>query len=251
MTRILSKLIILICIMMPAQVMSQCTPDITIVIPGIYPDSLPVAYVDTPYVTVIDFRTPPPDTTVSGFPATIDSIEIISYTGMPPGFTFACNRASCMYYPNENGCVAIVGTAAAGDFGNWPLTGVLKIYVHVGVIPGNITDTNTALVIQVCTPDTCEGLPNTGIVEQGQISEVNVYPNPFSDNITIDIVAKKSGVATWRVFDMMGRVVHSEVIELRAGRNMMQRTVTDLPPGISLQRVDSQGVGASGVLVKR
>src|SRR5947208_8876547 len=79
---------------------SQCTPDLTNTHVGITPDSapnLPHAVVGTPYSTVMQIRVPL-DTSVlyMGFPVTVDfdSVILSSFTGMPTGYTYACNPSS-------------------------------------------------------------------------------------------------------------------------------------------------------------
>jgi hypothetical protein len=251
MRSLLSKLLILSLFALPLSSFGQCVPNTSYTVPGIYPDSLPVAYVDTPYITVIDFRMPPADTNVGSFPATIDSVELVAYNGLPPGFTYTCDRANCMYYPDENGCVEIAGTAAAGDFGNWPLEGVLKIYFRVVTTPGTITDTNTAIVLQVCTPDSCEGLPNTSILDVDLITGVKTFPNPAMNEVSIEIYAEQSGETTWSLYDLMGREVRRDVIYIHKGRNVFTKSLNDLVPGAYVQRFGANGGAVGSVLLKR
>ncbi|NPA34552.1 MAG: hypothetical protein GXO48_06475, partial [Chlorobi bacterium] len=73
---------------MSAQV---CIPDTTITQAGYHPDTLPWAYVNQPYEHIIHAYVPT-DTLVVGLPATIDSMSIDSVIGMPPSFSYACNK---------------------------------------------------------------------------------------------------------------------------------------------------------------
>ncbi len=78
---------------------AQCTPDLSITIPGIYPDSatgLPAGIVNQPYSEVIQARVLT-DTVYNGFPAIISNITITGVTGLPPGLTYSCNPSTCVF----------------------------------------------------------------------------------------------------------------------------------------------------------
>ncbi len=65
-----------------------CTPNQSYTIPGVYPDSIPHAYVDSAYLTVLNFRSPPKDTVIGSLPAVVDSIKVLNISGLPAGFTY-------------------------------------------------------------------------------------------------------------------------------------------------------------------
>src|SRR5688572_14836194 len=98
---------------------AQRTPDLSITIPGIYPDSatgLPSGTVGIPYSEVIQAKVLT-DTTLNGLPVVITSITISAVTGLPPGLSYACNPANCIFPGGSNGCILLSGTpTAAGTF---------------------------------------------------------------------------------------------------------------------------------------
>ncbi|ACF14208.1 conserved hypothetical protein [Chloroherpeton thalassium ATCC 35110] len=45
------------------------------------------------------------------------------------------------------------------------------------------------------------------------------YPSPFNPSTTIAFSLKQAGKVTFRVFDMLGRVVHQEIFNGKSGEN--------------------------------
>lgn len=223
---------------LPATASAQCTPDTSYIIPDVYPDSLEHAFVDSPYTAVVDFRTPPPDTNVGAFPATIDSLEITGFSGLPAGFTYDCNRADCMYYPDENGCVAITGTPTASQFGNHPLTGYIKIYFRVLGSPGTIVDTVDQFTLKVCYwPDSCYKDTTVSVTQlpDAEAAGMLFYPNPASSIVRLKITMLAEAGGIYRVFDVMGREVFSR--KLVSGTERFSFDLSGLPDGIYMQTV--------------
>jgi hypothetical protein len=52
------------------------------------------------------------------------------------------------------------------------------------------------------------GLPEVNITELENDSDVMVYPNPFSDILTIDLIGIKEGYYYFEVFDASGKSLH-------------------------------------------
>src|SRR5205823_5429951 len=94
----------------------------------IYPDSLTglsPAVQGVPYNQVLQIRVPP-DTVFLGSTVPIDSVRLLSFTGLPPGLTLVCNPPSCVFNGGTNGCALISGTPT--DTGFFPLTAIVDGY---------------------------------------------------------------------------------------------------------------------------
>ncbi len=80
----------------------------------------------------------------------------------------------------------------------------------------------------------------TSILEHTAFGKVSVFPNPCSNNATVDIHTQESGRLTVRLFDTMGRIVREELHGfLPAGEHRFTYNVEGLKPatyllGISL-----------------
>ena len=113
---------------------AQCAPDPQFTEPGIYPDSvqnLACAVVDSLYSQVITVVIPT-DTVadVSGTPVDfwIDSVELISATGFPPGVVNAgCSPSSCGWVGGTTGCLAVIGTPTTTGY--YPLEIIVRSWV--------------------------------------------------------------------------------------------------------------------------
>jgi len=113
---------------------AQCSPDPQYTLPGIYPDTasnLACAVVNSLYTEIITVVIPT-DTVVDigagPIDFWIDSVELISVTGFPPGIVNAgCNPGSCGWVGGSTGCLAAIGTPTTT--GLYPLTIIVRSWV--------------------------------------------------------------------------------------------------------------------------
>lgn len=214
--------------------MAQCTPDMTETVPGLHPttiENIAPATVGVPYsqtITVII----PTDTTVEiipGFPTTVPITKAVvtSLTGLPAGFTYACNPSTCEFPGGTTKCAIITGTATAGQEGAYPLN------VFVTYYAGSLTadDTVTGYILNVN--------PATGLAEisKNNALSAHVAPNPFVSNANIEFTAVKSGDVKISVFNLLGKVVKTETVRATAGENQYTLRGNTLPSGVYLMEV--------------
>ena len=100
-----------------AFVQAQCTPDPQFTTAGIYPDSatgLLPAYVGQTYDQNITIITPI-DTSVTllGIPMSviIDNIDLLSVSGLPGSFNYACDPPSCSFAGGTTACAILSSPA--------------------------------------------------------------------------------------------------------------------------------------------
>ena len=111
----------------------NCVPG-TQTIPGIYPDSatgLKCAIVSSLYSEVITAVVPIDTTTDFGGNPTafwIDSIVLLSITGLPTGIVYGCAPSSCGFPGGTSGCVKVTGTPTV--VGLYPLNVYTRAYVR-------------------------------------------------------------------------------------------------------------------------
>lgn len=191
--------------------------------PGIYPDSatgLPVGYADVFYEAVMTVVVPV-DTTISGFTVPIDSIGIVNFQGLPPGFSYTADRASGYWPGGTKGCVLISGMHSV--VGEYPLVIEVEGYAGVFHVPWTIDFykivlDSTHLSIEKMATDDFEVFQNT--------------PNPFSGVTEISFTSKQNDVYTFEVFNMIGKIIHSEEINADKGLNRIYFDANDLTHGV-------------------
>lgn len=171
--------------------MAQCTPDPQFTSPGIFPDSatgFASGCVGIPYEQLVT-AVVPEDTTVfvGPFPVTLtfDSVVVASVTGLPAGFTFACNDAQnvnspvdgCAFEGNTIGCLLISGTPTIADTGTHLLNFTLDAYLAGGTTPSFTYDLSFYKIV----------IGNCGLsLSENKGSQFSLYPNPVADQFTLE-----------------------------------------------------------------
>jgi hypothetical protein len=179
---------------------------------GILPLSLGLAYLDTAYSQIIDFKAPL-DTSVTFGGSTVnfrvDSLRIVSVEGLPNGITYQCNTSNCMVNGGQIGCAVLSGQATQA--GVFPLdiiirtSGTVQTFIPLPIIN---TDTNQRYTLFV--------YPRTGLSGIFKNNyNLKVYPNPAKDLLNIEIGPTYTGQL--RVSNLNGQIIYqrnlSESIE--------------------------------------
>lgn len=147
-----------------------------------------------------------------------------------------------VFVTNENN--KVVGWSMSGTNGEYSVDGMNKgIYKlsvdKVGYIPysktSELEDDNAA------ESNDFELLPqNTTSVEEVELTDVKVYPNPASDFITISFPAK-SGKANITLVNALGNTVMHSGLELIDGTNTAVAAVSELPTGMYYIKIEFNG----------
>ena len=72
----------------------------------------------------------------------------------------------------------------------------------------------------------------SGIDEVNAISVNNVYPNPVTNLLNLEIACNSSAVASLKLNDVLGQVAAERQIKLSTGTNLMQLDMSELAPGV-------------------
>jgi hypothetical protein len=213
---------------------SQCVPDTSITHnqPGVYPDqvtNLPHAIVGIPYQTTIQMKVLT-DTTI-GIPITIDAITVNTVTGLPPGYSYTCTPANCIFPGGSDACVLLQGPAPVPN----QVGMVYTIHVEV-TASGHITGTGTAV------PDQNQSIDyyfiqvddNVGIISlnKDKFDVLQNVPNPFHGVSSIQFSSPSSSMITLKVSNMLGKTVSSKTILSKSGINKIMFNAKEFEPGI-------------------
>lgn len=84
-------------------------------------------------------------------------------------------------------------------------------------------------------------LDNVGIHENTDENFMKVFPNPFSDQLTVEITMPSPGPATVMLFNILGsKVYESKVTDLNAGINQVKIPVAEINKGVYLLKVETE-----------
>jgi len=218
-------------------VVAQCVPDITITTPGIYPDSatgLPVGTVAVPYSEVIQVKVLT-DTTYGGFPVVITNITITSVTGLPPGLTYSCNPATCVFPGGSNGCILLSGTpSTAGTF-------ALNVNVSVaGTVFGVPAAPQTSSIdYYSITIDAATGLSHD--LASLKLELLQNKPNPATTYTDLSFTSPISGDFTLKLFNVIGKEVLNQTMRGMAGMNTVRMDTENFTPGVYMISLENGG----------
>ncbi|MFA6261912.1 MAG: T9SS type A sorting domain-containing protein [Bacteroidia bacterium] len=186
---------------------AQCTPDIAIDQKLMHPDTLAEAMVGYYYSQVLTFRVPA-DTTIiyngNQVNAVIDSMRMLAILGIPDGYGYVCNPASCTWKGGTLGCALIQGNIAQSDsalVGEYPI----KMYVYTwarlgGVIAYTRADSSAQYVFKVRSYN--------GTFEISRLEPLKIFPNPSTGNFRIELRDIQSNNNLLQVMDATGRIVY-------------------------------------------
>ena len=248
---------------------SQCSPnplyqDSTY---SIWPDTLTnlsTAYQGVFYDETLDIKTPATlieatggdssmlyiDTTIGFFSVNefigswpVDSMELISVTGMPSGLSFGCDISNCVIPGNTLTCAYVNGTTN-DPLGVYPLTILVNVYTHgvldLGLIqyeypaPGQSTDLFTELgtyenvpgyKIVVSTPSSYE------VFNSNEFTLLQNVPNPAKEISKIQFNTPNSQMIRFKIIDIFGKLVYSDNIISDIGLNTIEFN-NKLSPGL-------------------
>ncbi|MEE2953564.1 MAG: T9SS type A sorting domain-containing protein [Bacteroidota bacterium] len=249
---------------------SQCTP-----LPyqdslyNIWPDTiqnLPIVTQGSPYATTLTIKTPTTlieaadgdssqtviDSVIFGFTINeyighwpVDSMELISLTGLPNGLTYGCDISSCMLPGDFLTCAFLTGTTN-DPVGVYPIDILVNVYTHgdiqiplLGPYPIE-TDLYSAL-------GSYETLPGYKVVINGSSTGFALYnsnelillesfPNPSHGNMYIQFNSPSVRNIEFFVTDIFGRIIYEDIFLSKEGLNTIELS-EDFPSGMYLYTI--------------
>jgi hypothetical protein len=254
---------------------AQCTPlaayaDSTF---GLWPDSAEFissgAYVGQAYNTQIDIKTFV-DTAFQGQNVKIDAFKILSVTGLPTGFSWTgggttWNGTNTWYNEGATsagtanpsalapvqGCLNLVADASAVTAAytatsgptDYPLVVNVDIRIGDAAISFLVGQWASALNAAVAVDKYILRVnPAVGIAEMLNSTRFDVgqnYPNPSTGETIITFNTPVASNVEFRVYNMLGMTVHTDVISAQSGLNEIKFNTRSLPEGIYMYTVNN------------
>ncbi len=190
---------------------AQCSVDTNLKSPGFKPDTIPHAMEKVAYSQVIQFKFPT-DTVVFGQKVTFDSLTIKSIDSLPKSITWQCGKSDCTYKGGENGCLILYGTAPAGSAGKYKM--IITVTAHFPLpapFPYRHQDFANTWDFYV------DGY--NAIQEIVFPNHISASPNPFDQQVNLDILSLNTEKSRLQIFDIQGREVYNINILLAQGSN--------------------------------
>ncbi|MBL4652918.1 MAG: T9SS type A sorting domain-containing protein [Flavobacteriales bacterium] len=219
-----------------------CVPDTQYTSTGNWPDTIPLAYVDLVYNTVIT-NVVPLDTVidVAGIPTdvTVNYVEITDFTGLPAGFTYQCNPSDCIFIGGSIGCILVEGPAPAiSDIGIYPV----EIYTNtegVAIVLGfpitqNQLDTVKTYYIEIADTSGSQAtsVKTKQLNPSTELELLNVYPSPSFDNATVSFYSNNNESIELSIMDITGKIIYSKSVNAGIGIHQEYVNVSDFDTGI-------------------
>lgn len=228
------------------QSLAQCTPDVSITKPLI-PDSatnLPHAMAGQPYSTTIYLKVPATGV-YSGMTVNIDSIQITSVSGLPQengsaNFSYICNTSSCGWPGNAFGCILLTGTPSINQARHSAVNSLtVNIMAYGKLFSAPASAPYTADDYKIVIDSTGTGIADIKTNTSFSVSQNT--PNPFSTETSVEYHVVKSGMVSFKVFNLLGKEVFSTQFRAEAGRNKYNFKPSDMNPGIYMYSISSGG----------
>ena len=123
-------------------------------------------------------------------------------------------------------------------------TGPISFYAcGNGVNDNGTTGGDNAACIKVQFNEAIDTRTNT----LEAISALNVYPNPVSDNLMLEVAATEHQSGKWSLNSLSGRMLTHQALELNTGNNLINIPVNHLSSGIYFLKIQTE----EGFITKR
>lgn len=205
---------------------AQCTPDPSCIDTGnpgqMCPDTLSDGYINTVYSQVVTIL-PPGSFDFGGNTIVLSHIKIISIDNIPPGLSYETNATGNLFAVGSSYCAVISGTPTT--VGEYQLMVNIKPYTSATEpLPFVVTD-DTSLAITIYLEN---GLYD---IEDNRFN-YDLYPNPFNNQLILDVDSDSGSKGSLFLFDAIGREVRREELEIISGDNQFIIETGKLEDGI-------------------
>lgn len=208
------------------------------------------ACIGEPFELVFTFRIGD-SASIGAFAINLDSAIIETtgaISGLPEGIDYFCNPPNCVFPDTTLGCIVLKGTPSANNE-----AGINKLVISARVkgglidlmetIPGTIFQGEYNLTLNEAGNCTSTGV-NDYLAQQITLSN---SPNPAINQTNIEITSLLSGDFEFNVFDLTGKTIHTEAIQLTTGYNAFNFDAGQLQEGMYIYTI---GDGTATVAAK-
>ena len=88
-------------------------------------------------------------------------------------------------------------------------------------------------------------------IQDNTLSEMKIYPNPASNNVTISIMSKISDIARIQITNLAGQVVSNQNQNMENGVNQFQINISNLASGLYLVNIKTNTGRSTQKLIKK
>jgi PKD repeat protein len=114
---------------------------------------------------------------------------------------------------------------------------------HVYQFNGTYTVCLTSTSAAGCSDMICHTVNiNTAVQEIENISSISLYPNPLSNEATLEFSLAENAEVKVMLFDLTGNVVYSTVQKFGAGSNKLMIDASEIPNGMYFTRIVTDNV---------
>ncbi len=83
------------------------------------------------------------------------------------------------------------------------------------------------------------------------MNELNVYPNPVSEMLTVELMTTADATHVWKLYDVNGKLVMSGTNTITSGLNYMQIETGQLPTGMYMLQSNFNGMVRTSRVIKQ
>ena len=197
-------------------------------------ENIPSAQVGVYYEQVFQIKVPT-DTSIVyqtyNLDGAVNTFTIDDVANGPDGLTYSCEPSSCSFPGGSNACVKVSGTPTE--------SGTFYLDFHY-TIDGTFEFFNNNL--QQSVPNVYEDV-EVVVAPANNVNQIskegfNVFPNPASDQINVQLVNNLDGSAQLSVVNLLGKQVYSAAI---TSRDMMTINTAQFEKGVYFVQVVANG----------
>ena len=202
------------------------------------------ACIGEPYELVFTFRVGD-STAINGFAVDLLRAEIATtgaVAGLPEGVNYFCNPPDCIFPDTTLGCIVVSGTPTENnEVGVKPLVITATIVVD-GL--GSITETIPGRIftgeynIQVNEAGGCASVSTSDYLAQN--IALGNSPNPVIGQTAIEISSAISGDFQFTVYDVAGKLLHAQQVQLTSGYNSFMYDAAELEAGMYIYAISNE-----------
>lgn len=190
------------------------------------------------------------------------SVLVDSITGLPPGVDYACEPPNCLFEQLTTGCVLFSGVPTEADIFEPVVHTTVSVNIGVDLVlpvnfPSQMDDITEIFPgeykIKICEENNCgECIVSTDNAFANAIGLRQNVPNPFSTTTRITIATELSGKYDFKVFNLMGKMVHQEELSIVSGENIITFDGSQLESGVYLYAIGQGGnIATNRMIISR
>lgn len=152
-------------------------------------------------------------------------------SGMPVGLSYTCDPPNCEFLANTLGCMLVSGTPTAANApGDYEITIQITAFSLITQTLNFPADLAPSDKYYISVRNTGQCVSGTNDLAD-QIFSVNTAPNPFSQFTQVNIDAATGGQYLFEVYNLLGKKVQEQTLDLAAGMNQFTFDAGELPNG--------------------